>query len=80
MERLEEYGSEGFRAVCVLLETGHVHYRTWKLLEVTWRPGDECHLIALATLLSAAGILLTLFPGLVRRRAAERELCLEGLG
>ena len=33
-------GSEGFRAVCVLLEVGHVHFNTHRLL-LGWRPGDE---------------------------------------
>ncbi len=49
LERLASFGSEGFRAVCVLLEVGHAHYHTWKLLEATWHPGDERHLISLAT-------------------------------
>lgn len=42
-------GSEGFRAVCTLLEVGHVHVHTWRLLQATWRPGDERHLLALAS-------------------------------
>lgn len=46
--RLAACGSEGFRAVCALIEVGHTHYRTWQLLRETWRPGDERHLLALA--------------------------------
>lgn len=42
--------SEGFRAVCALLEVGHSHYRTWQLLQATWQPGDERHLLALAAI------------------------------
>jgi hypothetical protein len=49
LDRLAAFGSEGLRATCVLLEVGHAHYRTWKLLEATWTPGDEQHLVALAT-------------------------------
>src|SRR5262245_27065826 len=47
-ERLAAFGSEGFRAVCALIEVGHAHYRTWELLRATWHPGDERHLLALA--------------------------------
>lgn len=42
-------GSEGFRAVCAMLDVGHSHFRTWELLAPTWRPGDERHLLALAS-------------------------------
>ncbi|MCU0863235.1 MAG: hypothetical protein MUC36_05560 [Planctomycetes bacterium] len=42
-------GSEGFRAVCALLEVGHAHVHTTRLLQLTWRPGDERHLLALAS-------------------------------
>lgn len=49
LDRLRAFGSEGFRAVCVLLEVGHSHFRTWQLLDATWHPGDERHLIALAS-------------------------------
>ncbi|HEX6811335.1 MAG TPA: hypothetical protein VF384_06920 [Planctomycetota bacterium] len=45
---LRARGSEGFRAVCAMLDVGHSHWRTWELLEATWRPGDERHLLALA--------------------------------
>lgn len=41
-------GSEGFRAVCAMLDVGHAHARTVELLRPTWRPGDERHLLALA--------------------------------
>lgn len=46
--RLAARGSEGFRAVCAMIEVGHSHFRTWQLLRATWRPGDERHLLALA--------------------------------
>src|SRR5690606_32653206 len=46
---LKAFGGEGFRAVCVLLEAGNSHYRTWELLRDTWQPGEERHLIALAS-------------------------------
>lgn len=49
LQRLAARGSEGFRAVVVLLEVGHVHVRTVELLAATWRPGDERHLFALAS-------------------------------
>ncbi len=49
MQRLAGRGSEGFRAVVVLLEVGHVHVHTVELLAATWRPGDERHLFALAS-------------------------------
>ena len=39
----------GFRAVCALLEVGQAHYRTHELLAATWHPGDERHLLALAS-------------------------------
>jgi hypothetical protein len=42
-------GSEGFRAACALLEVGHAHFRTWQLCKATWQPGDERHLLALAS-------------------------------
>lgn len=42
-------GSEGFRAVCAMLDVGHSHFRTWELLKLTWSPGDERHLLALAS-------------------------------
>ncbi len=47
--RFAAFSSEGFRAVCALLEVGHSHYRTWELLKASWRPGDERHLLALAS-------------------------------
>ncbi|MFO1076293.1 MAG: hypothetical protein U1E73_01040 [Planctomycetota bacterium] len=49
MAKLAAAKSEGFRAVCVLLECGHTHFRTVDLLRATWQPGDERHLIALAS-------------------------------
>jgi hypothetical protein len=49
LEKLRPFASEGFRAVCVLLEVGHSHYRTWEMLQATWRPGDERALLALAS-------------------------------
>ncbi|MEZ5964819.1 MAG: hypothetical protein R3F56_13320 [Planctomycetota bacterium] len=45
---LRRFGSEGFRAVCVLLDVGVTHYRTWTLLGATWQPGDEDLLVDLA--------------------------------
>ncbi len=48
MDRLITFGSEGFRAACVLIECGQVHYRTHELLAATWHPGDERILLALA--------------------------------
>jgi hypothetical protein len=48
LAKFAAFGSEGFRAVCVLLEAGHSHYRSWELLKAGWHPGDERHLIALA--------------------------------
>ena len=45
---LEKHGRDGFRAVCSLLLVGHHHYRTWELLRVTYRPGEEKHLLELA--------------------------------
>jgi hypothetical protein len=50
--RIESFaarGSEGFRAVCAMLEVGHSHVHTPRLLQLTWRPGDERHLLALAS-------------------------------
>jgi hypothetical protein len=47
-EALAKTGSEGFRALCVLLELGHHHYRTAELLARTRAPGDEKLLLALA--------------------------------
>ena len=49
MQRLAAHNSEGFRAVMALLEVGHSHFRTWEMLKATWRPGDERHLLALAS-------------------------------
>jgi hypothetical protein len=49
MDRLRARKSEGFRAVCVLIEVGHVHVATWQLLHATWQPGDERHLLGLAS-------------------------------
>ncbi|MBL8753906.1 MAG: hypothetical protein JNK15_11465 [Planctomycetes bacterium] len=49
LERLRARKSEGFRAVCVLIEVGHVHVATWQLLHATWQPGDERHLLGLAS-------------------------------
>lgn len=46
---LGKLDSEGFRATCALIESGNSHWRTWRLLEATWRPGDEKHLVALAS-------------------------------
>ena len=40
--------SEGFRALCVLIEVGKGHYRTENLLRLTYHKGDEQYLIALA--------------------------------
>ena len=48
MARLAGFGSEGFRAVCALIEVGPHHYRTVELLQLTYRPGDERHLLVLA--------------------------------
>ncbi|MEM6671477.1 MAG: hypothetical protein AAF726_01455 [Planctomycetota bacterium] len=48
VERLGRFESEGFRAVCVLLDAGKTHYRTVDLLAATWQPGDESHLLELA--------------------------------
>ena len=48
LRALTRFESEGFRALCVLLEVGHHHYRTAELLAATYRPGDERHLLALA--------------------------------
>lgn len=47
LKALGAFGSDGFRATLVLVECGLGHYRTWQLLEATWSPGDERHLIAL---------------------------------
>ena len=49
LAKLGKFGSEGFRAACVLLEAGNSHWQSWRMLQVTWRPGDEKHLIALAS-------------------------------
>ena len=49
VETFAARGSEGFRAVVAMLEVGHAHYRSWELLRATWRPGDERHLLALAS-------------------------------
>jgi hypothetical protein len=48
LERFGARGSNGFRATCALLDVGHVHHRTWELLQATWRPGDEQLLLELA--------------------------------
>jgi hypothetical protein len=45
---LADAGSEGFRAVCVLIELGHTHYRSVDLLASTWKTGDEARLLELA--------------------------------
>jgi hypothetical protein len=42
-------GNEGFRAVCAMLEVGHSHVHTPRLLSLTWQPGAERHLLALAS-------------------------------
>jgi hypothetical protein len=42
------FGSEGFRAVCAMLEVGRSHFRMNELLIATWRPGDEQLLLELA--------------------------------
>jgi hypothetical protein len=47
---LSAFGSEGFRAVCALIEVGHHHYRTEELLRDTYRKGDEKHLLELAAM------------------------------
>ncbi|MHC4341595.1 MAG: hypothetical protein ACYSX0_15465, partial [Planctomycetota bacterium] len=47
---LATFGSEGFRAVCALIEVGHHHYRTEELLKATYRKGDEKHLLDLAAM------------------------------
>jgi hypothetical protein len=47
--QLAKFGSEGFQAVCVLLEAGNSHWQSWRMLEATWHPGDEKYLIALAS-------------------------------
>ncbi|MCA8973209.1 MAG: hypothetical protein KDC98_00735, partial [Planctomycetes bacterium] len=49
LQKLGEFGSEGFRAACVLLESGTSHHRSFEMLKATWHPGDERHLIALAS-------------------------------
>ncbi len=49
LAKLTARGSDGFHAVCVLLEVGHVHLHTVKLLQATWRPGEEKRLFALAS-------------------------------
>ena len=46
--KLAAFGSEGFRATCVLIEVGRHHYRTHELLRATYHKGDEELLIALA--------------------------------
>jgi hypothetical protein len=47
-EALAKHGSEGFRALCVLLQVGHHHVRTPDLLALVWSPGDEARLLELA--------------------------------
>jgi len=47
---LQKHGSEGFRALCALLEVGHHHMGTFELLKATYRAGDERHLLALTKL------------------------------
>ena len=46
--RLARFGSEGFRAVCCLIEVGKHHVYTHRLLKATYSKGDEKYLIALA--------------------------------
>jgi hypothetical protein len=45
---LKQSGSEAFRALCVLLELGHHHFRTADLLALAWQAGDEARLLELA--------------------------------
>ena len=44
---LRKFGSEGFRALCLLLEIGHHHHRTVDLLEQTHSEGDGKYLMTL---------------------------------
>jgi len=47
-EQLAKLGDDGFRALCVLIESGIAHYRTPDLLARCWRPGAEASLLVLA--------------------------------
>jgi hypothetical protein len=48
-DALAKTGSEGFRALCILLQLGHHHYRTPDLLALCWKKGDEQRLLELAS-------------------------------
>ena len=47
-DALAKTGSEGFRALCILIDLGHHHYRTPDLLALCWAKGDEQRLLELA--------------------------------
>ena len=61
---LAGHGSEGFRALCALLEVGHHHARTFELLQATYRAGDEQHLLDLARLELPNLALMSVLEGL----------------
>lgn len=48
LAELREFGSEGYRALCVCIETGVHNAFTWRLLQATWQRGDEDLLLELA--------------------------------
>lgn len=43
----KQHGAEGFRALCLLLQLGHHHYRSKHLLTATWDPRERARLFGL---------------------------------